>query len=506
MTGAEASTIMADPEKGRERGLALAAVFSLFTFGYLAFWIFHLFPTLINDEYSALDFVWRALKTGELAPPPHRFYKPYSLLFGLLAFKAGPLAFELAAALFAAGLVFAFYLCVRERLTAGFALLTMLMLIFAVDLFDNTVQAITIVPGTFFIFAALAFGMKLPDQPERWKKYSILAFLGGLARPEPWLLAFPLSWWLFPKNRRQVSSWILAPALIALSALIWFGKDWFLNRDILYSLQVARYDKMIGVGAPFGLGMSLYWFHHFLSQKFSLPFEMLCLLGLAGYILSQRKHLWRDPMLITTLMLFLFLYLSIWRGLYPQMRFFFPLGVCLLFFAGWLLERGFRFCQSRRISWLGYALVLLVAAEYFAWAGYRLAAVEYQTLRRESELQKQVIELADYFRPLLAQKSYRILMSDRRDDQFSWLLRDLPMQDYFHFREAYYYDRFQGRDFFSFEPQWVVWLPNDFQYHGVNDMFIWLSYQDQTELSGHLLKLQKTIADFRIFSVEKINR
>jgi hypothetical protein len=493
---------MAESKAGRDRGMVMAAIFSLFAFAYLCFWIIHLFPTLINDEYSALDFVWRALKTGEFAPPPHRFYKPYSLLMGILALKTGPLLLELLAALFASGLVMVFYLCLRERLGKNFALLSTLMLIFAVDLFDNTLQAITIVPGTFFIFAALAAGMKLPEKPEQWKNYSLLAFLGGLARPEPWLLAFPLLAWLFPQNRRQLARWVLAPAVIALSAAVWFGKDWFLNQDIFYSLKVARYDKMIGTGASFGLGMSLYWFHHYLSQRFSTFFEVICLLGLGLYIWKHRKRWWREPILMTTLLLFLFLYLSIWRGLYPQMRFFFPLGVCLLFFAGFFLEQLFAFCKRGRV--LGYALVLLIVAEYFAWSGYRLATVEYRWLRRESELQKQVMQLADYFRPLLADRSHRILLSDRRDDQFSWLLRDLPLQDYIHYREAYYYQRFQGRDFLSFEPQWIIWLPNDFQFRGVQEMFEWLSYQDRTELSGYSIELQKTIADFRIFAVKKI--
>ena len=79
---------MANPRENKN-SLVIAIILSLFTFGYMAFWIFHLYPTLINDEYSALDFVYRAIKTHDLTPPPHRFYKPYSLIFGFLAFAGG---------------------------------------------------------------------------------------------------------------------------------------------------------------------------------------------------------------------------------------------------------------------------------------------------------------------------------------------------------------------------------------------------------------------------------
>jgi hypothetical protein len=493
---------MANPPE-KKSSLVIAIILSVFAFGYLAFWILHLYPTLINDEYSALDFVYRAIKTHDLTPPPHRFYKPYSLIFGFLAFAGGPLAYELVAAAFAAGLVFVFYLCIRNRLNPGFTILTMLMLIFAVDLFDNTIQAIVMVPGAFFIFAAAAAGMQIPDRPGQWKRYSILGFLGGLARPESWLLAFPLLWWLFPKNLRQAGRWMLAPAVIALSAGIWFGKDWLLTHDVLLSLRVARYDKMIGTGADFGLGMSLYWFHHFLSHKLSTPFEIFCCLGFMVYVWDHRKQAHKDPFIVITVMLFLFLYLSIWRGLYPQMRFFFPLGVFLLFFAGWLMQRIFIFLTARKLRPAAYILVILLAAEYFFWCGYRLATVEYKALSRESEVQKQMVKVADYFRPILAGKQYRILMSGRRDEEFSWLLRDLPVQHFTDFREAYYFNLFEGKNFLDFDPQWIVWLPNDFQYEGVNEMFTWLNYQDRTELSGHVIELQKTINDFRIFTVNQ---
>jgi hypothetical protein len=470
---------------------------------YFLVWILRLYPTLINDEYSALDFVYRSITTGEFTPPPHRFYKPYSLIFGLLAFAGGPLAYETLAVLFAAGLVYVFYLCARQRLGAGFALLAAAMLGLAPDFFDITVQAIAIAPGTFFIFLAVYCGNQLRESPGKWKQYSFAAFLGGLARPENWLLAFPLVGWLFPKYLKQVPRWIAAPAIIALSALIWFGKDYFLAHDVMYSLKVARYDKMIGTGAPFGLGMSLYWFHHFLGPKFWTPFEIMAVLGFFLYAWDHRRTLLQDPMFITPVMLFLFLYLSIWKGLYPQMRFFFPLSAFLIFFLAWLFERIFKLLRQKSHAKPAWAAVCVLAAGYFIWAFLRLHSVELKSLKRESAVQKETVALAQYFRPLLTTGGRRIMLSERRDDQFSWLLRDLPQQDYIAFREVHYYARFEGKNFLDSNPEWIVWLANDYQYRGVNDMFQWLSYQDRTETSGRSIILEKTIGDYRVFKVEK---
>ena len=39
----------------KQRGLGAAIIFSILIFAYFLFWILRLFPTLINDEYPALD-------------------------------------------------------------------------------------------------------------------------------------------------------------------------------------------------------------------------------------------------------------------------------------------------------------------------------------------------------------------------------------------------------------------------------------------------------------------
>lgn len=499
----ERSSSMSEPARGKDRTLLIAAAFAAFTFCYMSFWVFWLYPALINDEYAALDFVYRTLKTGALHLPPHVSYKPYSLIFGLAAFAGGPLTYELINAAFAAALVLVFYLVCRQKLSQGFAALSAVMLIFAVDLFDDVVRGTTIVPGTLCLLAAVLSAPGIEEEPGRWKKYSLFGFLGGFARPESWLLAFPLLWWLFPRSLklRQLARWIAGPAIIALSAVIWFGKDWFLARNVLYSLEVAQYQKMIGTGKPFTLLECFYWFHQYLSRKLSVPFEIFCYIAFCAYFWENRRRALKDPLIILPVLLFLFLTLLTWLGSYPQMRYFTPLGVFLLIYAGWLLQKIYRFFKSRGRQWPALAAVGLITLEYFLWSGYRTSTAEYKALKRESEVQRQVGELADYFRPLLSDGPRQIMISDRRDDQFGYLLRDLPMQNYFCFREGYYYEKYKGKDFLGFEPEWILWLPDDYQYRGVNDMFTWLNYQDNTELSGRLISLQKTIGDFRIFKV-----
>lgn len=487
-----------------QKEILIALAFSIFIFGYLLFWIIRLYPTLINDEYASLDFIYRSVRTGEIHPPEHRFFKPYSLIVGFLAFAGGPFSLLLLSALFGSGLIFVFYLLARQKLDFWFAFLSAVMLGFAPDFFDNTVQGITMIPGAFFILLAMYFATRIEDEPGKWKAYSIAGFFGGLCRPESWLLAFPLVIWLFPKDRRQIYRWVMAPSIIALSALIWFGKDWFLNHNIFNSFEVARYDREIGTGAPSGLARSASWFYIFLSNKFSIPFLLVCLLGLIIYTKDNLKKFHRDPFLIMLVLFFLFLFLSIRAGLYPQMRFFFLVGALLVFFAGYLLQKIQRFFSARGRAWLAYMIIAFISCWYFLWSAYRLKTSELKALERNSRIQRATIELAEYFRPILASGHYRILMPDREDEQFSWILRDLPVQDIIYFRVVHYHAFYEGRDFLSFEPDWIFWVPGVYQHKGVDEMFKWLSSQDRTELSGHIISLEKVFGEYRVFRVTKI--
>ena len=519
-----------EKNKSRRKEVVIAVLVAFLFFLYYSFWIFKLYPTLINDEYSALEYVYRVVKAGQVFPTPHRFHKPYSLILGFLAFAGGALAYELVCAGFSAGLVFVFFLCARRRLSYRWALLASIMLGFAPDHFTNTLRAITMIPAGFFIFLAIYRGFELPDNPERWKKYSATAFLGGLARPEAWLLAFPLAGWLFPKNKKQILRWLLSGALIALSALIWFGKDLYLNHNFFHSFEVAKYDKIIGTGAYFGPFKSLYFFYHFLSRRFSKIFLPFSVLGFFLYGFSLRKKCLKDLIFVMTLLFFFFFYFSTLSGVYPQMRFYYLLANCLIFFSAYLLERIEQGFKTGSLKWVSRLGAFLLLGWYFFWTGYATKTNELGFLKRESKLQRETIKLAEFLKPFIDHKRHRLLISDRRDDELSWLLRDLPIQNYIHFRETHFCERFYGRDypylarvgvefrrnleeicqgrknFLDFQPEWIIWLDNDFQYQGVEQMYQWLQWQDRTKLYGYLIELIAQIGEYRVFQVKKLNQ
>ncbi len=490
----------------KPREILIAVLISALGLAYFCFWIFHFYPTLINDEYAAMNFVARVLKSG-LYPTPHRVFKPYSLMLALLTGGKSPLVFEAIAAACAGLLLLVFFLCVRCRLEFRFAILATLMLALTPDLFDDVLVGNTTVLGIFFLMLGIHLTPQLLAQPRRWKRYSLLGFLGELTRPESFLLAVPLAWWLFPKNRREIPRWMLAPGLIGLGVLIWFAKDWFLNHDIFYAMKIARYDATIGFGPP-RLGPVHAWTmsHYFLARDLSRPFEVLGFLGLLLFGWDHRKTAFREPLLVIPILVFAFFYFSFWHGLYPQLRYFIYIEPFLLFYAAWLFSRIYRFLQAKNLAWLGIVLVIGFSVYYFLWAGRQFIGKELKAISTESKLQRGTIELSDYFRPLLKtqEKPFRILISDRRDDQFSWLLRDLPLQDYLYFQEVYYRTTIEKKGLFDGDPDFIVWAPHDFQYNPVDDMFQWLTFQDRTELDNHSISLAATVGPYRVFRVSKL--
>jgi len=514
----------------RKREHFFAGAISLLVLIYFLYWFFRLYPTLINDEYSALEYVYRIVKSGEVYPTPHRFHKPYSLILGFLAFTRGPFAYQLVAILSSALVVFAFFLLARTRLRLFWALLASLMVGFASDQFSNTLRAITMIPAGFFFLLALYFGFKVADSQRGWKKYCLFGFLGGLARPELWLLAFPLFFWLFPRKKKDIFRWLVAGGIFVFSVLLWFGKDLYFNHNFFHSFEVARYDKIIGTGAYFGALKSLYFFKLFLSRKFSLPILLISILGFFAYAYEQRKRIWKNPLIVLTVLLFLFFYFSTLSGVYPQMRFYYLLGLCLTFYPVYLFQKLWEISRNKLIQRGVLFLSLIFFGGYFFWSARQIYRLEYPFLKRESELQRQTIKLAEFFKDKLRGKSHRILISDRRDDQLSWLLRDFPLQDYIHFRETHYCERFYGqeyvyllradekfrrqlyeicdqrKDFLDFNPEWIVWVSRDFQYRGVQEMYQWLSFQDRTVLRGHLIELVAEIGEYRIFQVRALNQ
>ena len=483
---------------------------SLFFLGYFLYWIFQFYPCLLNDEYASLEYIYRSVNLGHLYPTPYRYFKPYSFLTGFFAFAGGPLALTLMVAIFSSAMLFIFYLLMRESLSFPFALLGAVMLGFAPDLLDITVQAASISPALFFILLAIYFGGKIPYQPKAWIYYSIFAFLGGLIRPESWLLAFPLVFWLAPKERNsikfsRIAPLVIGPGIIAFSALIWFGKDWIINQNLFHSLEIAKYNRIIGGGAGSGPLKALSWFFIFPALQLSKPFICFCLIGLVIFILKKRRALFYEPLFVFTIAFFVFLYLSILQGLYPQIRFFFLWNLLLIFYGVWLLEQILFYLRNQTRAWLGIILVIIISGGEFFWISYRLKSAELKILANESKIQKSVIQLTEFFAPKIKAKPLKFMISDRRDEQFSWILRELPAQEFISFRKAFYYQTFEGKDFLSFEPDWVIWHPTDYNVNLVQDMFHWLGFQDRTEIRGYLISLETRIGDFRVFKVTRLN-
>ena len=512
----------------RKRELFFAGAISLLVLIYFLYWFFKLYPTLINDEYSALEYIYRVVKSGSVYPTPHRFYKPYSLMLGFLAFAGGPFAYQLIAILFSVGVVFAFFLLARVRLKFCWALISCLMVGFASDQFSNALRGITVIPAGFFFLLALYYGFQVAEERRGWGKYCLFGFLGGLARPELWLLAIPLFFWLFPRKKSEILRWICAEMVFVFSVLLWSGKDLYLNHNFFHSFQVTRYDRIIGAGAYIGALKALYFFKLFLSRKFSLLILLISILGFFAYAYEERKRIWKNPLIILTVLLFLFLYFSIVGGIYPQMRFYYLLGLCLTFYPVYLFHRLWELSRTRWSQQGVIILFLLFAGGYFFWSARQIYRLEYSFLKRESRLQRQAIKLAEFFRDKIQGERQRILIPDRRDDQLSWLLRDLPLQDYVHFRETHYCERFwryvysgqvdsafqkqffqscgKKRDFLDFQPDWIVWLDNDFQVPGVQEMYKWFGFLDRTVIKKHLIELVAKIGEYRIFQVRRVSQ
>jgi len=497
-------------ELKKRNQIILGLLLSLFFLGYFCYWIFQFYPCLLNDEYASLEYIYRSVKLGHLYPTPYRYFKPYSLLTGFFAFAGGPLALSLMVAVFSSAMLFIFYLVMRQKLSFPFAWLSLVMVGFAPDLLDITVQGASISPAIFFILLAIYFGEKIKEKPRTWIYYSIFGFLGGLIRPESWLLAFPLLFWLAPKKMNSIKFsniviWIIAPGIIALSAIIWFGKDLIINHNLFHSLEIAKYNRIIGGGAGSGPLKALSWFFIFPALQLSKPFICFCLMGLVIFIWQKKRALFYEPLFIFTVAFFVFLYLSILQGLYPQIRFFVLWNLLLIFYGVWLLEQILFYFRNQSRFWSGIILVIIISAGEFFWISYRLKNAELKILANESKIQKSVIQLTEFFAPQIKDKPLKFMISDRRDEQFSWLLREFAPQEFISFRKAFYYQTFEGKDFLSFEPDWIIWHPTDYNVYLVQDMFRWLGFQDRTELRGYLISLETRIDDFRLFKVTRLN-
>jgi hypothetical protein len=483
-------------------GLVIAVV----SLAYLVAGIFLLGPTLINDEYAALDYIYRVILQGHFFPTPDRVHKPLSMVVGLTGYLfETPLAFEVIIALF--GAVFAYFLFrfVSENLGAAAGILSFLLIFTNPDILNYTVTGSTVVALAALAFIAGRASMRLEEKPSLIWLYAFCFFLGGLWRPECWLFAAPLLLYFWPL-RKRIRWWrfIAAVVIIELAPVIWFGKDWFINDDLLHGIHVAVHDKTVGAGAPFTIWGAFRLFPVRISAKLSWP---TALLGLFGAALFLRDRGWRGllhPLIMFPVLVIPYVWLIVWMGVYPVQRYYFFTSLFLLIFAAsawiWL----FRFFRNSRsaLRWLALVAMLAFACAHLVYLPIKFNK-DLEGLTREAPIQKEMTQVAQYLMEEIAYGDAPLIMiPSRRNEQLAWLFRHRETPRVVTFRKAHYLEYFKGYDFLNLEPDWIVHIDRDYQYWGPQERFKWLNFQDHTTLRGVKIDLVFTTPEIRVFKIK----
>ena len=444
--------------------------------------------TLVNDEYAALNYAYRALHQGGFYPTPHRLHKPLAVLTAFISLPAGPIGYELVTAVWAMVLVFFCYLAVRRAWGEAAAVAAALLLASNPDLFLNVASGITNVPllaGAFICIHAL---LEMGEGRKGLWRYALVSLVIGLLRPEAWLFGLPLALAFWPRRREWgYARFLLAAGLIALAPVIWFGKDWFINGSVFHSVHVATADKTVGLAKiQFSAGEALGFFPKHIVPRISWPTFVVGLVGAGVFLFRRRGAGWRHPLFFFPLLVSAFIWFLIMTGVYPLQRYFYFTTVFLLVFAAYLGVETARWVWRFRFPWpwIGAALLAGLAVLHLLGVESRFAA-NAEELRHEAQIQREMPRVADVFQARIPRgERPLILISDRRDEQLEWLFRDREIPHTLGFREAYYYQFINHYSFLNFTPRWVVYIDNDFHWHWVADEFQWLNFQDHTELQG----------------------
>ena len=454
----------------------------------IVIWITILGSTLVNDEYAALDYAYRSLHLGRLAPTPHRLHKPLAVLTALLVLPAGPVGYELATAAWAGVLIFFCYRALRRAWGEAAAVAATLLIASTPDFFLNTAQGITVVPLLAGAFICIHARLEMEAGRKGLWRYALVSLAIGLLRPDAWLFGLPLALAFWPRRRQWgYARFLLAAGLIGLAPAIWFGKDWFINGNLFHSLHVAITDKTVGLGkVNFTAGEALAFFPKQIVPRISWP-TFLCGLAGAGVFLLRRR--WAGllhPLFLFPLLISGFVWLLIMTGVYPIQRYFYFTTVFLLMFAAYLGVEAAKWVRALRFPWpwVGAAAIAALLGLHLVLAEKRFEA-NYQELRHEAQIQREMHRVADTLQAQIpADERPLILIPARRDEQLDWLFRDREIPNTLSFREAYYYQFIYHYSFLNFTPRWIVYINQDFHWHWVADEFEWLHFQDHTELQG----------------------
>jgi hypothetical protein len=163
--------------------------------------------------------------------------------------------------------------------------------------------------------------------------------------------------------------------------------------------------------------------------------------------------------------------------------------------------------QWGRLTWERVGLAALVAAGVVvieSWVA--VSGVNYQ--RKTAELTEEARKQAEMARAGTALREAiapggpeRVLLPARRNEQLDWIFRDRELPDAFFFREAFYLNYHRGIDFLELHPDWVLYLPHDYQFRGPAEMFDWLGHQDHATLHEIKIDLVTDYGTLRMFKV-----
>ncbi len=270
-----------------------AGAITLFLAG-VAVVFFFIVPTYPSyDGYYSLlwarEIVGGALPNFQVpaAPTEH----PLAILIGLISLPFGDGAeriYVLVALLSFAALAAAVYCLGAELFNRVVGVLAALLVLTRFDLTALAVRGFVDIP----FLALVIWSTVLVAREPRRVQPTVFALLtvAGLLRPEAWLFAGV--YWLYCAGMLDWRGRIRYAAIVAIAPLVWFGVDWIVTGDPLYSLTATR-DLASELGRSRG----------FLSVVLDLPYLIartvkmsVLVAGVAG--IGVGLYYWRERMYV----------------------------------------------------------------------------------------------------------------------------------------------------------------------------------------------------------------
>lgn len=259
-----------------------------------AFVFFALQPTFPSyDGYYSL--LWaRELVGGSLpvfevraAPTEH----PLALIWGVVSLAFGgeaERAYVLVALLSFAALLAAVYSLGAELFNRTVGVLAALIVLTRFDLVALAVRGFVDIP---FLALVIWSAVLVAREPRRAQPLVFgLLTVAGLLRPEAWLFAG--IYWLYVARELDWNMRVRYALVVAIAPLTWFGVDWIVTGDPLYSLTATR--ELAGeLGRNRGFFEVLFDLPNLIARTVKMS---ILIAGLAGIGLGL--HYWRERMYV----------------------------------------------------------------------------------------------------------------------------------------------------------------------------------------------------------------